>query len=352
MERLFFLITRWLMLIGATIAFIFLIGGGIYAFRLYKVSQDREVDKALYHQKEPSVSFDKFKKLHQEKLKLKEEERSKVEHYVLKVIENGSSGHGFSMGNMPSNMIRGDESKKVAYYISNKLEGEKPKGFASCAACHGEDGQGENGISPNLLKLPIYHGLVSKIDEKSSSVSKKSKETTKTYIDPLKQYSAKLTESINRYAITVGQEGVTVDQVFEFLKDLKNKYDSSAFETLKVELQHGVEQLLHDVESLKKVKNDMNNTIVWRDFIVWFLKDFDTQIAEESKKYQQSLSQQKKEESQKLSNATEAEIKLMQLLTALGTALIIFILLTMILVLFKIEANTRKKNEKEESQTT
>ena len=58
MEKLFFSITRWLMLIGATMAFVFLIGGGIYAFKLYKTSRDTQtINGNIYQAKEPEVSF-------------------------------------------------------------------------------------------------------------------------------------------------------------------------------------------------------------------------------------------------------------------------------------------------------
>jgi len=30
------------------------------------------------------------------------------------------------------------------------MKGEKPASFAACASCHGEDGKGNNGMSPNL----------------------------------------------------------------------------------------------------------------------------------------------------------------------------------------------------------
>jgi len=348
MEKLFLLITRWLMLIGATIAFIFLIGGGIYAFRLYKISQDTQVNANRYDIKKPDISFDKFKKLHQDELELKEKQRLKIEQYVIGIIKDGLSGHGFSMKSMPSNIINEKNGKIVAEYVSKKLSGKQPIFFGACAACHGNDGKGMNGASPNLLKLPIYNGLISKTVENIAYASSDSQDTVEQYTDPLKQYAAKLTEYINKYAIILGQEGVTVNKMYDFIKSLKSKYDIDSFNVLKVELENGLKLLLNYGEHVKKTKQDIKNAILWRDFIDWFLKDFNIQIKQENQKYQQSLKKLEQERNQKLSESTEAQVELLQLLTALGTALIVFILLTMILVLFKIEANTRKNNKIEE----
>ncbi len=349
MEKLFFSITRWLMLIGATIAFVFLIGGAIYAFKLYKTSQDTQVNGSTYNTKEPDVSFDRFKRLHQEELKLKEKQRLKIKKYVLEIIQNGSSGHSFSMGSMPPNMLKGQNAKIVAQYVSRQLYGEKPASFGACAACHGDDGKGMNGMSPNLLKLPIYNGLVPKTTNSTVYAATESKSTVKKYTNPLQQYSSKLAGYINKYAITVGQEGVAVDKMFDFIKGLKNEYDGDSFEILKVQLDDGLKALLSYGEHLKQTKQDTKEAIVWSDFIDWSLKDFNIQIKQENQKYQQSLNKLEQEKNQKLSKATEAQVELLQLLTALGVSLIVFILLTMILVLFKIEANTRKNNEIQES---
>lgn len=133
------------------------------------------------------------------------------------------------------------------------------------------------------------------------------------YSNPLQNYSAKIASYVNRYAIIVEQEGVTVDKMYNFMKDLSS--------------------------------NDIREAIIWNDFIAWFLKDFNAQMQQENQKYKNSLHKLEQARNEKSNKALEAKVELLQLLTALGTALIAFILLTMILVLFKIESNTRKDNE-------
>jgi len=190
--------------------------------------------------------------------------------------------------------------------------------------------------------LPIYNGLVSKTTDKTAYASSESYADTAKYVDPLQQYSAKIASYINKYAIHVEQEGVTVDQMFGFMKDLSKKYDDDSFPMLKHQLESELKSLVHYGESFKESKKD---AIVWKDFIDWFLKDFNMQIQQESQKYKNSLNKLQQVKNQKQNRALEAKVELLQLLTALGTALIVFILLTMILVLFKIEANTRKDNK-------
>jgi len=344
MEKLFFTITRWLMLIGATIAFIFLIGGILYTFNLYRISQDVHVDESKYNTKEPEVSFDNYKKIQEEQLEIEKQERKKIEQYVLTIISNGSKGHGFPMGSMPQNMIKEQDAKIVARYVSEKLSGEQPASFAACSACHGEDGNGNNDMSPSLLKLPIYNGLVSKVVDETVYAPSESNNTTK-YTNPLEQYSAKIASYINRYAILVEQEGVTVSTVYDYFKVLSEKYDTETFSTLKQQLDDGFKSLLEYGKTFKQSKKNVKEAIAWKGFIDWFVNDFNTQGELENKKYNNSLSKIEEMKNQKQNKALEAKVELIQLLTALGYALIVFILLTMILVLFKIESNTRKNNE-------
>ena len=343
MEKLFFSITRWLMLIGATMAFVFLIGGGIYAFKLYKTSRDTQtINGNIYQAKEPEVSFNSYKKIQDKELELKKNQRRQIEQYVLKTIANGSKGHGFPLKNMPSNLIKDENAKKVAKYISNKLSGEKPIVFGACASCHGNDGAGDNGASPSLLTLPIYNGLISKIANDAIYAPSESYVNTSKYTNPLQQYSAKIASYINKYAILVEQEGTTVDQMFEYMKGLSTKYDENSFVILKHQLEDGLKSLFGYGNNFKESKKD---AIAWKDFIDWFLKDFNMQIQQENQKYQNSLNELQQANNLKQNKALEANVELLQLLMALGTALIAFILLTMILVLFKIEANTRKNGE-------
>jgi len=345
LEKLFFLITRWLMLIGAAVAFVFLIGGGIYAIKLYNTSNDTEVEENIYQSKAPKVSFDNYKNIFEQKLKAKKEQREKIEKYILDIISKGSKGHGYPISNMPSGLLKNKRAKKVAFYVSSELSGNRPIDFKACASCHGEDGKGMNGQAPSLLELPIYNGLVSSKSSNKTYPASNSNNNYK-YSNPLKSYSANITSIINRYAINTNQEGITVDDTFSLIKDLKKQYNVETFSLLKQQLKQELTSLLNYSKTYKTENNSTNLTIIkWKDFITWFLKDFNNQLKIENQKYKHSLQILENKKYSKQSEASRAKIELLQLLMALGTALIVFILLTMILVLFKIEANTRKNIE-------
>ena len=341
MEKIFFSITRWLMLIGATIAFTFLIGGGIYAFKLYTVSQDTTVNEDAYQTKEPEVSFDTYKNNYEKNQKEKEAQRARIEKYILKIISKGSKGHGYPMGKMPSGLLKGKAAENIAFFVSTKMKGDKPISFAACAACHGEDGRGMNGQSPSLLELPIYNGHVSTTNKGVVYAPSGTNNNNPQYTDPLKTYSANLASIINKYAIGVGQEGTTADGMFSLMQILEKRYNEESFLLLKRQLKHELTSLLNYGQKLNKAKKPTDDAIVWKDFIQWFLEDFNMQVQAENQKYQSSLHTLENKRNSKQNKALAAKVELLQLLTALGAALIVFILLTMILVLFKIELNTR-----------
>jgi cytochrome c oxidase cbb3-type subunit 3 len=69
---------------------------------------------------------------------------------ILDVIANGSSQLGFPMGAMPAGMASGADAEAIADYIVGGMQGQAPAAYATCAACHGADGQGMGGMSPNL----------------------------------------------------------------------------------------------------------------------------------------------------------------------------------------------------------
>ena len=67
------------------------------------------------------------------------------------------------MGEMPAGMADEEGAKAIAAYIAKEISGiKKTKNenlvasgkelFAACAACHGEDGKGMEGMSPDLSK--------------------------------------------------------------------------------------------------------------------------------------------------------------------------------------------------------
>ncbi|OUR71735.1 cytochrome C oxidase Cbb3 [Arcobacter sp. 31_11_sub10_T18] len=69
-------------------------------------------------------------------------------------IINGSKGLQYPLGDMPGGLLQDKaEIKAVSKYIMNGLKNE-PKGKEvyemMCASCHGMDGKGMDGLSPNL----------------------------------------------------------------------------------------------------------------------------------------------------------------------------------------------------------
>lgn len=82
---------------------------------------------------------------------------------LVDVILNGSKGLDYPMGEMPPGMADEEGAKAIAAYIAKELSGIKKTSnedlvevgraqFAVCASCHGDDGKGMDGMSPDLTK--------------------------------------------------------------------------------------------------------------------------------------------------------------------------------------------------------
>ena len=69
---------------------------------------------------------------------------------VLEAINNGSNQLGYAMGAMPAGMASGAQAEEIATYVAGGMKGEQPASFGACTSCHGADGKGMNGMSPNL----------------------------------------------------------------------------------------------------------------------------------------------------------------------------------------------------------
>jgi cytochrome c oxidase cbb3-type subunit 3 len=80
---------------------------------------------------------------------------------IVDAIVNGSSGLDYPFGEMPAGMLDEDSAKAVAAYIVKEIsktstsedEAQVAMGealFATCAACHGDDGKGMMGQTPDL----------------------------------------------------------------------------------------------------------------------------------------------------------------------------------------------------------
>lgn len=82
---------------------------------------------------------------------------------LVDVILNGSKGLEYPMGEMPGGMADEEGAKAIAAYIAKELSGIKSTKnealvetgkamYAVCASCHGDDGKGMDGMSPDLTK--------------------------------------------------------------------------------------------------------------------------------------------------------------------------------------------------------
>jgi len=69
---------------------------------------------------------------------------------ILNIISKGSNKLGYPMGSMPPMMATGQDAIDIAEYVYDGMEGTRPAAFAVCASCHGEDGKGNGGMSPNI----------------------------------------------------------------------------------------------------------------------------------------------------------------------------------------------------------
>ena len=106
---------------------------------------------------------------------------------VLDVIENGSNELGYPMGQMPAGMASGAAAEEIAVYVAGGMKGEQPASYGACSSCHGDDGKGNGGMSPNLVsydatlmantlkhgkkgmigKMPAFNTLITPIQEKA-----------------------------------------------------------------------------------------------------------------------------------------------------------------------------------------
>ena len=109
---------------------------------------------------------------------------------VLEAINNGANTLGYPMGAMPAGMAQGAEAEAIAVYVAGGMKGEQPGSFGACSSCHGEDGKGNGGMSPNLVeydatlmkhtiqngkkgsmgKMPSFKTLITPVQEKALTV--------------------------------------------------------------------------------------------------------------------------------------------------------------------------------------
>lgn len=81
---------------------------------------------------------------------------------IMTTIKNGAKGLAFPMGEMPAGLADDATAKKIAAYVMAEISTAKKSSDATvvaegkaayataCASCHGEDGKGMSGMSPDL----------------------------------------------------------------------------------------------------------------------------------------------------------------------------------------------------------
>ncbi|SFP02168.1 c-type cytochrome [Hydrogenimonas thermophila] len=121
---------------------------------------------------------------------------------VLSIIHNGTTGgFGYPMGTMPGGLLVDETAEEVAKYVANDMKSKKPTVFVLCAGCHGADGKGMGGMTPNLTKYGTIDGVVDAIN-RGSKINK--------WVQPMPSFKNELTEKEKRdvaaYVLTFGKK--------------------------------------------------------------------------------------------------------------------------------------------------
>ncbi len=70
---------------------------------------------------------------------------------VIHVINNGSNSLKTAYpGGMPGGMAFGPDVEIIAEYVAGGFKGEQPAAYATCAGCHGANGEGMPYVAPNI----------------------------------------------------------------------------------------------------------------------------------------------------------------------------------------------------------
>ena len=114
---------------------------------------------------------------------------------VKHAIVNGSNNlKSIYPGGMPAGMAFGDDVDVLAEYVAGGFQGEKPAAWATCAGCHGENGEGMeyvapklNGFDTNLVTAVLDNGKKAAIGTMPSfdRLNAKQKEAVGAYITSL-----------------------------------------------------------------------------------------------------------------------------------------------------------------------
>jgi cytochrome c oxidase cbb3-type subunit 3 len=129
---------------------------------------------------------------------------------IMNTIANGGKGSNYPLGEMPAGLLDSDSAKAVAAYVMAEISEKKATKypelvetgkvlFATCGACHGEDGKGMGGMAPDLSTYGTTK-FVSGVLEKGK----------KGYIGTMPSFKGRLTniqqEAVGTYILSLGDE--------------------------------------------------------------------------------------------------------------------------------------------------
>ncbi len=335
-DRLYIAITRWITFSGATVAFLVLVGALIYAMYLFRVSTDRDIDAVQYTQKRPQVNY--------EEVMADDEARRKaflaLKTYVYSVIKNGSEGHGYPIEKMKGNIVTGKDAEILSVFVAKKLEGHYPEAFSKCTSCHGVDGEGNSGMAPNLKVLPIYNHLRTKVANPKKALSNmKKKQVQKPSRSKWDKHIDILTSNINHYAIEVEQDGVSREDMDTMMRRITRQLDYP--DAYIDQLITATDKLLIYGKQYAKA-NYSYDAISWREFLRSFTEKYAAFEQREREKAREIAAENDRRRAEKIAQSNAAQLRLLTVLSVVGVTIIAFLLLTLILVMMKIERNTRR----------
>jgi len=166
---------------------------------------------------------------------------------------------------------------------------------------------------------------MSSTEQKENKIAEDSKKLK--FEKEFDEYYIKIESNLNEYAKTVSDDPVSNYNLREWI--LKKAIDENSFEIME-ELDDFVDDLINDANNLKKLGQDDVRRQKWIKSLEWFFDERDAQLQLENARIQQ-------EHLDAMVDKTEA---LSQLMVA-GSAFMVFMFFVIILVLIRIETNTR-----------
>lgn len=106
---------------------------------------------------------------------------------VLAIINEGQNALDAFPGGMPAGMASGADAEAIAAYVASGFKGEAPAMYATCAGCHGANGEGVAMVGPRINgydisntlakgkkgkigKMPAFNTLITPVQEKALTV--------------------------------------------------------------------------------------------------------------------------------------------------------------------------------------